>query len=54
MYQKCCEEKHVDLLLKGENGKRQNVLIKDFNTFMYDHTWSSWKEAFVSILFPGF
>ena len=36
--QKCCEEKHADLLLIGEEGKRHNVLIKDFNTFMYDHT----------------
>ena len=35
---KCCEEKHVDLLLIGEEGKRHYVLIKDFNTFMYDHT----------------
>ena len=34
---KCCEEKHVDLLLIGEEGKR-HVLIKDFNTFIYDHT----------------
>ena len=32
-----CEEKHVDLLLTGEEGKRHYVLIKDFNTFMYDH-----------------
>ena len=22
----------------GEEGKRHHVLIKDFNTFMYDHT----------------
>ena len=35
---KCCEEKHVDLLLIGEEGKRHLLLIKDFNTFMYDHT----------------
>ena len=34
---KCCEEKHVDLLLIGEKGKRHYVFIKDFNTFMYDH-----------------
>ena len=31
---KCCEEKHVDLLLTGEKG---NVLLKNFNSFMYDH-----------------
>ena len=35
---KCCEEKHVDLLLIGEEAKRHYVTIKDFNTFMYDHT----------------
>ena len=31
------EEKYVDLLLIGEEGKRHHVLVKDFNTFMYDH-----------------
>ena len=35
---KCCEEDHVDLLLIGEEGKRHYVVIKGFNTFMYDHT----------------
>ena len=34
---KICEEKH-DLLLIGEEGKRHYVVIKDFNTFMYNHT----------------
>ena len=34
----CCEEKHVDLLLVGEERKRHYVHIKDFNAFMYDHT----------------
>ena len=34
----CCEETHVDLLLIGEEGKRHYVVIKDFNTFMYDPT----------------
>ena len=33
----CCEEKYVDLLLISEEGKRHYVLIKDFNTFMYDY-----------------
>ena len=27
---KCCEEKHVDLLSMGEEGKRHYILIKDF------------------------
>ena len=35
---KCREEKHVDLLLIGEEGKIHYVLIKDFNTFMDNHT----------------
>ena len=34
----CSEEKHVDLLLIGEEGIRHYALIKDLNTFMYDHT----------------
>ena len=34
---KCCEGKHVDLLLIEEKGQRYYVLIKDFNGFMYDH-----------------
>ena len=33
----CCEEKHVDLLLVGEE-KKHFVLIKDFNKFMYVHS----------------
>ena len=34
---KCCEEKHVDLLLIEEKGKRHYVPMKVFNTFMYNH-----------------
>ena len=37
MYKKCCEENHVDLLFIGEEGKKPYVLIKNFNTFLYDH-----------------
>ena len=33
----CCEEKHVNLLLTGEE-YRNYILIKDFSIFMYDHT----------------
>ena len=35
---KCFEDKHVDLLLIDEEEKKHYVLIKDFNTFMYDYT----------------
>ena len=39
MFQKqSFEEKHGDLLLIEEEGKRHYVFIKNFNTFMYDHT----------------
>ena len=34
---KCFEEKRVDLLLIGEEGKRYYVLFKDFNTLIYNH-----------------
>ena len=38
MYQKtCCKEKHVNLLLTGEERKRYYVLIRGFNKFMCDH-----------------
>ena len=37
---------HVDLLLIGEEGKRHYVLLKDFNTFMYDHTLHRRREHF--------
>ena len=35
---KCCEEKHIDLLLIGEAGMSRHVLVKVFDVFMYDHT----------------
>ena len=31
-------KKNVDLLLTGEESKRHYVLVKNVNTFMYDHT----------------
>ena len=41
-----CKEKHIDLVLIGEEGKRHYVLIKEFNTFMYDHTLDHGKKHF--------
>ena len=35
---KCYEDKHVDLLLMGKKNKTHYVFIKNFNTFMYDHS----------------
>ena len=39
-------KKYVDLLLIGEKGKRQYVLIKYFNIFIYDHTLHCGKKHF--------
>ena len=47
----CCEEKYVDLLLTGEEGKRHNLFIKDSNTFMYNHTLYCGKNSFVVIIY---
>ena len=41
-----CEEKHVDFFLIGEDAKRHYVLIKDFNTFTYNHTLHLGKKHF--------
>ena len=46
MFTKIFVEKHVDLLLIREEGKRHYVLIKDFNTFMYDDTLHRGRKYF--------
>ena len=51
---KCCEEKHVDLLLLLEEGKRHYVLIKDFNTFMYDYTSHRGRKHFCRYCLQSF
>ena len=46
-------KRHIDLLLIVEEGKRHYVLIKYFNTCMYDHTLHQLIYAnFESILLP--
>ena len=40
------KKEHVNLLLIGEEGKRHYVLIKDFNTSMYDHTLHCGRKCF--------
>ena len=37
MSKKCCEDKHVDLLLLEEEGKKHYALIKDFNICIIIH-----------------
>ena len=46
---KCCEEKHFESLLIGEEGKRCYVLIKDFNSFMYEHFCCFRLQAFRTV-----
>ena len=49
---KFCEDKHADLLLISEGEK--NVLIKDFNTFMYDHTLHHGRKHFCCYCLQAF
>ena len=51
---KCCEDKHVDLLLIGEGEKKHYVFIKDFNKFMYDHTLHHGKKYFCRYCLQAF
>ena len=47
------KKKHIDLLLIEED-KWHYVLIKVFNTFMYDHTPHSGKKHFCSYCLQAF
>ena len=47
-------KRHVDLLLVGEEGKRHYVLIKDFNSFMYDHTLNHGRKHFCCYCLQAF
>ena len=38
--------RHIDLLLIGKEGKRHYVLIKYFNTLMYNHTLHCRRQHF--------
>ena len=51
---KCCEEKHVDLLLIGEEGKRHYLFINDFNTLIYDHTLPRGRKHFCRYCLQAF
>ena len=45
---------HVDLLLTGEEGKGHYFLIKDFSTFMYDHTLHRGRKHFCRYCLQAF
>ena len=49
-----CEEKNVDLLMIGEEEKRQYALIKNFNTFMHDHTLRHERKHFCRYCLQAF
>ena len=52
---KCYKEKHVVLLLMGKESKGHSVLIKDFDTFIYDHIlFCEKKNTFLLLLFTSF
>ena len=51
---KCCEEKHIDSLLIGEEEKKYYVFIKDFKTFMYDHTLHRGRKHFCRYCLQAF
>ena len=51
---KCCEEKHVNLLLIGQEGKRHYGLIKGFNRIIYDHTFHRKKKHFCCYCLQAF
>ena len=54
MYEKCCEDKHVDLLLIGAEGKTHYIFIKNFSTFMYDHTLLCGRKHFCRYCLQAF
>ena len=43
-------KKHVELLLRGEEGKRHYVLIKDFTMFIYDHSLHREKKNIFAVI----
>ena len=43
---KCFEEKHVDLLQVDKKDKKHYVLIKNFNTILYNHFLDHGKKPF--------
>ena len=51
---KCCEDKHVHLLLVGEGEKQHHVLIKYFNTFMCDDTLHRGRKHFCRYYLQAF
>ena len=51
---KCCEEKHVDLLLIGEGEKKHYDFINNFNTFVYENTLHRGRKHFCRYCLQAF
>ena len=47
-------KRHVDLLLIGEEGKGNYVLVKDFHTFMYGHALLCRRKTFCHYCLQAF
>ena len=47
-------KRHADLLLIGEEGKRHDVINKDYSTFMYDHTLHNGRKHFCCYCLQAF
>ena len=45
MSEKCCQEKHVNLVLIAQR-KKHCVLVNDFNRLMYDHSLHRGRKHF--------
>ena len=54
IYHRNVVKKNVDLLLIEEKGKRHYVFIKDFNTFMYDHSFHRGRKYFCRYCLQSF
>ena len=47
-------KKHISLLFIEEEGKRHNVLIKDFNIFMFDYSLPRGRKHFCCYYLQAF
>ena len=54
MYQKYVVKKNINLLLIRDEGNINYVLIKDFNTSMYDHSLHCGRKHFCRYCFNAF
>ena len=53
-YQGNVVKKYNDSIFTGEEGRKHYVLMKEFNTFMYDHILHRGKKTFLSLLVTSF